>query len=478
MVKWFKVKLLLSFFVFSGVLFYGLSAQACCGCRGSDCGRAVATLYRYHQEITDNTNQAFDEDLEAFENWMEEVFFPNEIMPALRMFTTQMSAVMMQHAQIIGSFFDAKQQLETQRLFQELQAEIHRDYIPSDEFCWFGTNTRSMAPTSTKAKNNAISLSQQSIARQLGKKNAIGSDSVNSDLTSRWDRFRKEYCDPADNNRSLVEYTTAIASGDAPRSGLQLACDHDGPGGSDDVGADELNRTNKDVDYTRVIDLPRTLNVDYADGDAKSDDEMDVVALSRNIYGHRVLTRSLSGPKLDTSAAQNLYFALRSVVAKRSVAEYTYNSIVGLKSAGTVEDYEDRFGVPLSPGHTRQYLAAIVRELYPHDPSLTCSANGDKLCDWDIFQIIGHDPSYYSQLEIMAKKMYQNPDFYVKLYDTPANVARKGVAMRAIELMLDREMYESQLRREMTVSVLLSSRLRALERRVNETFTRTSIAKD
>ena len=70
-------------------------------------------------------------------------------------------------------------------------------------------------------------------------------------------------------------------------------------------------------------------------------------------------------------------------------------------------------------------------------------------------------------MEILAKKIYQNPDFYVNLYDTPANVARKKVALRAIELMLDRAIYESQIRQEMVMSVLLSSKLRSDFRSIN-----------
>ncbi|MCB1532128.1 MAG: hypothetical protein KDJ35_04575, partial [Alphaproteobacteria bacterium] len=67
-----------------------------------------------------------------------------------------------------------------------------------------------------------------------------------------------------------------------------------------------------------------------------------------------------------------------------------------------------------------------------------------------------------------AKTIYQNPDFYANLYDKPANVARKGVALKAIELMLDRAIYESQLRREMATSVLLSTKLRGEVEAANE----------
>jgi hypothetical protein len=69
------------------------------------------------------------------------------------------------------------------------------------------------------------------------------------------------------------------------------------------------------------------------------------------------------------------------------------------------------------------------------------------------------DASYYAILEILAKKIYQNPTFFAELYDTPANVTRKSAAMDAIELMLDRAIYESQLRREMAISALLATRI-------------------
>lgn len=71
------------------------------------------------------------------------------------------------------------------------------------------------------------------------------------------------------------------------------------------------------------------------------------------------------------------------------------------------------------------------------------------------------DLSHFAQLEILAKKIYQNPNFYAGLYDTPANIKRKSAALKAIELMLDRAIYESQLRQEMSMSVLLSTRLQS-----------------
>ncbi len=71
-------------------------------------------------------------------------------------------------------------------------------------------------------------------------------------------------------------------------------------------------------------------------------------------------------------------------------------------------------------------------------------------------------------MEILAKKIYQNPDFFAGLYDSPANVERKSVALKAIKLMLDRAIYESQIRQEMAYSVLLSSRLHSKFKKANK----------
>lgn len=466
----------------SGImLFAGPSASvyACCGCPSGNCSSASNDIQQEHQDIRNDTKQAFDEDLDAFEDWVIDEWFKKEIVPALKAFTTQMNAVAMHHTMAVGMFIDAKNQLETQRLFQELKTEAHRDYLPSDSFCWFGTNTRSMAGANIKARSNIQALSKRALSRQLGTGAARGSMSVYSDMVSRWDKFRKTYCDTNDNNRVLINDNT----------GLVLACDHDGPGGSDDAGPplDEYERVNRDIDYTRAIDLPRTLDVDAFDGGLNSEVEQDVIALQDNLYGNRVLSREITATDLKSEAGRNLYLALRSVAAKRSVAQLTFNAIVGLKSKGTAEEFADFISTkpPLpyveSLGHTRQFLGSILRELYPetiNEPmDCTTDTGGIKYCYMDIYELMGEDPSYYSQLEIVGKKMYQNPDFYAKLYDTPANVARKGVAMRAIELMMDREIYESQLRREMIASVLLSSRLRNLERDVNERLTKSTSRK-
>lgn len=368
--------------------------------------------------------------MQDFRLWMTDTFFKEHVLPAMMMFTEQMSAVAMHQVFIFGTFLDAKHQLETQRLFQELQVQAHRDYHPSEDFCAFGTGARSLAASEQQGRYNAAALSAIQMARQLGNANMGAAESRDDDKAARWEQFTSVYCDPDDNNR--------IAA--TPNTGLQMACGNSGGGNT--------RRINIDVDFTRAIEEPRTLNVNFTDAN-KTPDEEDVIALSSNLYGHDVLTRNAIKPYLKNKEYQHLYMALRSVAAKRAVAQNSFSAIVGIKSAGTAGMSGE---TPGQPG-TARFLGAVLKEM--------------GVPDNEIFTIIGENPSYYAQMEILSKKILQNPSFYSNLYDKPANVKRKGVALKALDIMLDRAIFESQLRQEMATSVLLSSRLRPEFRKSN-----------
>lgn len=381
-------------------------------------------------------NPLIDETIEQHmnqeQNFIVEDFFEDYWLRALAELTNFLSSFGMYQVEIVGTFFDAKSQLETRRLFFELQAEAHKDYHPSDDFCWFGTSSRSLASSDSRARLNMLAMSEHSLGRQLGYRGAAAAQGVQADKNSRWQKFVNTYCDPKDN------------SWEGAGTGLDLACDRDGFGASVATGALDLGRVNRDVDYTRLIDAPRTLDVDFSAGStAVTENSEDILAMASNLYGHNVPSRALSKKKITTPAAKKLYMDLRSVVAKRNVAESSFNAIVSMKSAGTNGDAS-----ATSQPDVGAYMAAIIKDLMPTGTP-----------DDEIYAILGENPSYYAQLEVLSKKIYQNPDFIANLYDTPANVKRKSVAMKAIGLMLDRALFESELRQEMILSVMLSSEL-------------------
>ena len=86
----------------------------------------------------------------------------------------------------------------------------------------------------------------------------------------------------------------------------------------------------------------------------------------------------------------------------------------------------------------------------------------------DIHLYLGDNPSYYSQMEMLTKIMYQHPNFYTNLYDKPANVDRMNASMQAIGLIQQRDRHESQMRQEMLISQLVEQGLRKHTEDVNQ----------
>lgn len=390
------------------------TGASCLSCPGGQCPQAENFIIQDHEQgetaILNNMRQDFHQHRE----WIVNEYLPDLILPALMLMTEQMSSVAMYQMYLVGKIFDSKLHLETQRLFNELQNEAAKDYYPSDSFCWFGTNARSLSNSEALAQSNQGTLNRISFVRQLGEMNSSASyTSVEQDKRGRWEQFTTDYCDPFDNDHDL----TGV-------SGLS----HAGVCGT--TGATNPYRANIDIDFQRLIEEPRFLDIDFTDP-ALTDDEEDVIALSSNLYGHEPVVIALGSGLKDS--VQHNYYNLRSVAAKRSVATNSYNAIVGLKSRGS------------GGGSSAQYLKAIMADL--------------GMANADVEEILGENPSYYAQLEALGKKIYQNTDFFTDLYDKPANVKRKQAAMNAIELMLDRAIYESELRQEVVLSVLLTSYL-------------------
>lgn len=412
------------------------------------CSLANTTITQGHATAIQQIGQRFN----TLRNQIVTSFFQGQVLPALQQFATEMSSVAMHQTMVVGTFFDAKHQLETQRLFQELQVQAHKDYQPSTSFCAFGTNVRSLATSESASRYNALAMSQRQMARHLGQTNMAAAGKRTDDINARWEQFVTTYCDPKDNNwrdgvddSGLTDADNASIPYSSPFNAGTQICRND----KDTEGDDIPRRPNIDIDYTRLIENRRVLDVASA-YDIGSRDEVDVQALGNNLFGHRTLSREATDNALKKDSTAEAYMALRSVAAKRSVAENSFNNIVSLKSLGNADGLYDEGGAPGNT-QTTKFLGAVLVELGMSDDDIVEYLSGDP--------DLNPDFSYYAMLEILAKKIYQNPDFYANLYDKPANVKRVSAALKAIELMLDREIFESQLRQEMSMSVLLSSRL-------------------
>ncbi len=327
---------------------------------------------------------------------------------SLMMMAEQFTANMAMQVQGIGMLLDAKDQLETQRSMQRKAVEAHKDYQPSEQMCTFGTFSRDLVATERSANLTRNALSTEVLQRELGNGDTKGVSMV-SDSLSRINQFRKRFCDTSDN-----------------ANGLKNLCRNQNP-------PKEL--INADINFTRTIDSKLSLDIKMTDQDVTQDEEA-VFALIDNLFAHDPMPR-VPADLLERRNFEYQYMNLRSIVAMRGIARNSLASIIALKTA-TPNREAAQTAAP--------YMKALMRDF--------------GLQDEEIKKLLGENPSYYAQMELLTKKMYQSPAFYTNLYDKPANVKRIRAAMKAVKLMQERDTQAAIQRREMLMSMILELRLR------------------
>lgn len=357
------------------------------------------------------------------QNWVIEFLFFEHILPAMMRMQQQFTATMMHQALTVGKFIDAEIQMDTVMTLQRMQLEAHKDYHPNVGMCVFGTNVRSLASADFKSELTAAVLSRRTVQRDLANADGVGTQGAPVDMFSRLDHFKKRYCNRYDNN-NLSWMST--------ETGLAPLCD----------AAVVRRMENADIDYSRTVLAPRSLNLKFQDG-ALTVEEETILSMSTNLYGHNTFD-VIAPALLKREVNQEDYLDLRSVIAKRSVAQNSFNAVVSLKTEGSATSEET----------TYPYMRVILRELGMTDTEI--SAWLGSLCTDSRFC---PQPSYMAQMEMLTKKLYQRPGFYTELYDKPVNTKRRSVAMQAIGVMLDRDLFKSYLRSEVMMSTLLELRL-------------------
>ncbi len=357
--------------------------------------------------------------------WFDQTFWQQYMLPAFMQMGNQLAAVGAEQVMAIGMFIDAKEQMEAQRLLQELHAKANKEYHPSIGMCEFGTRIKSLASSERKGEMSGLILSERSLDRFLGNKDTGVSGGQKDDIMIRLGAFQDKYCDPSNHN-----------------GGLEYICPNNIA--SANPNAARKDRFNKDIDYQRTIQNPWTIDFNLTSGGLPSKGDEDVIAMSNNLYGfdsfNRANFKKLKNNGWQTNKLQKAYLNMRSVIAKTKVAENSFNAIVALKAEGSTGSYS--------------FLKAYLEELGVPAAEI----NG----------FLGANPSYNAQMEILTKKAYQSPTFYTNLYDKPANVERKGVAIQAIGLMQKFDLLKSYLRTEASLSILLELSVDQLQRQVED----------
>ncbi len=290
---------------------------------------------------------------------------------SLQLMTEQLTTNMMHQAKIVGTFFDAKHQLETQRLLQEKHAQAHKDYHPSQQMCVIGTAVRDLANTQQRARVTKTSLTNIMLDRALAT-GASKTSTIGSDQKTRRKAYKEKFCNKNDNTQDNEDFCNGSSS------------------------ADQMNA---DINFTQSIDAPLTLEIDLLDNDkiASSQEEnvfsfLDYIFMDTNfpwVSKEKTLSSNFSKPYQD----------LRSVAAMRSVAQNSFSEIIAQKSEGPKEA-----GKTVAP-----FLKALMKELGVDPTDKTKTINGQSVITNDIEEEIGKNPSYYAQMEILTKKIYQHP---------------------------------------------------------------------
>ncbi len=426
--------ILLTLTLFSQNAWAGCKPDPACGCGA--CSTHVSACQSHCLCVSNAETGAPDrpkttlghitEEFKKQRKWLIDQFFkePNAkdvlgILAALKIMTTQLTSVGMMQVEAIGGFFDAKHQLETQRLFQQLTARAHKDYSPNEELCEIGTISRSLAASSRNKELTKTVFSKRATDRHLLANDTTAIEGTFSDKRTRLRQFIKKYCDKGDN-----------------MGNLNLLCMK---------SENKRKLFNKDINFTATIDTPLTLDLDFSE-EGKSettDDEEALFALTSNLFAHELAPDKKQNNFLTNQGKPNMvgaagaYLDLRALTAKRSVAANSLASIIAEKAKGDKE--------------AQPFIYSFIREM--------TKGKDTELAPAEIEKLLGDKPSYYAQMEVLTKKLYQNPNFYSDLYDKPANVLRKDVAIQAATLMQKRDLYHSYLRSEMLLAVMLETAL-------------------
>lgn len=315
---------------------------------------------------------------------------------------------------MVGTYFDAKMMSEASLAIDKAHIDARRDYQPSTALCKFGSARIGLASSGQLADINRDLMSYGAQKRHLG---AIGTAAQDIAIQERARvfQFAGRFCDPDDSDGKLT--------GPSPLSPL---CWTNGPIGMG--GLPETRYYNKDINVTDTLFTPKTLNVNFVDTEI-THDEIDINALARNLYGYETaLLPSINDLKdKEADDLKRSYHELRSIIAKRNVAENSFFTLAGKKSRGS--------------GASREALHGLMEQL--------------GLPAADVDAMLDDAPSYDAQMEILTKSIYQSPHFVTALIDSPENVKRQQAAMLATELMQRRDSYESMLRQEMILAVVL-----------------------
>lgn len=405
--------LMLSLLLAAVMVLPSKQAKAYCTCCYCYCIYTCCDIVSTNQYITDAFN-------DYRQDFIMDSFYKNQFQDkGLKPMSDSLRQAVSSMGLMIGAFLDGYSENAALARVQKLNADTMKDYHVSEQICRVGTLSRSLAATESKLNAQQTVMSARALARNSGRKNSSASSGRGRDNYERMFSFVDYYCDNMDNNKGLGAICRPLGNAKETR----------------DV---EYNR---DIDFTKAVEEKATLNIDFTDN-VLTRDENTVLNLSNFLYGHTQESSRMSSNSIsEFSGSIELYAQNRSFMARRAVAQNSFNKIMAMKSGGSgasqtyINNFLSQLGVDAA--NAQKYSAGNYL--------------GTKKAPYDDLK----NASYYAQMGILSKKLYQDPKFFVNLMDTKANVKRISASMEAIDLAQTRDIYESTSRSEMLMAVLL-----------------------
>lgn len=371
----------------------------------------------------------------------------NTWIAGLKSMSAQMTATQIQNAGIMGGIMDGVTNNNAILSMQTLQAGAYRDYTPGENLCRFGTLSRSLASADMAATAQTLAINTLLLNRETHN-GPHGSPYADHDKLGKLDNLSNLYCNPGDNN------------------GAPVACSCDTTKGT--CTGPMAARSNRDLDFARLLGGRLTVDLNLTDG-ILTPDEQDIVGFLTTISAFPTLP-SLSRGSSDASISPRSLLSFhdaRQITAQRGLTRTTLSHFVGNRAQGGGDG-------------TSAYMVALLQELgmSNEDAAQYLKFDGVSLTADGSDAARTHTPSYNAQMEILAKKIYQNPNYYTGLMDKPTNVTRAQAAQMAIRLMQRRDLYNVVTRREMLLSQLLESRLKTEENRMRTRLAQAKSMRD
>lgn len=365
----------------------------------------------------------------------------------LKSMSAQMTATQIQNAGILGGVMDGVSTNNAILSMQVLQAGAYRNYTPGENLCRFGTLSRSLASADMAAGAQTLAINTLLLNRETHN-GPHGSPYADYDKLGKLDNLSNLYCNPGDNN------------------GAPVACACDTTKGT--CTGPFAARSNRDLDFARLLGGRLSVDLNLADG-TLTPDEQDILGFLTTVSAFPTLP-SLSRGASDASLSPRALLAFhdaRQITARRGLTRTTLSHFVGNRAQG-------------GGNGSSSHMIALLQELgmSAEDAAQYLKFDGVSLIANGSDTTAMHTPSYDAQMEILTKKIYQNPNYYTGLMDKPANVTRAQAAQMAIRLMQRRDLYNVMIRREMLLSQLLETRLKTEETRMRTRLAQAKSVQD